>query len=131
CKLIKKTCFQGVKFPFGRKFDDDATTHKLFIKANKIVQINIYIYIYRRRKNSIMTSGFQLSWVDDFIPIYEEKIADCLLAQIPLKDIRLRYINILRDYKQYLEYQQLTDTKQYELILQKLQFAKLEQTDSE
>ncbi|WP_099810999.1 glycosyltransferase [Streptococcus suis] len=131
CKLIKKSCFQGVKFPFGRKFDDDATTHKLFIKANKIVQINKNLYMYRRRKNSIMTSGFQLSWVDDFIPIYEEKIADCLLAQIPLKDIRLRYINILRDYKQYLEYQQLTDTKQYELVLQKLQFAKLEQTDSE
>lgn len=123
CKLIKKSCFQNVEFPVGRKFDDEATTHKLFLKANKIVQVNKNLYIYRKRKNSIMTSGFNLSWIDDFIPIYESKIADCLLAQLPLKDIRQRYLNILSEYKHLMEIYQLTDSIQYHTVLQKMEFA--------
>ncbi|HFU4450437.1 TPA: glycosyltransferase [Streptococcus suis] len=123
CKLIKKSCFQNVEFPVGRKFDDDATTHKLFLKANKIVQVNQNLYIYRKRKNSIMTSGFNLSWIDDFIPIYEAKIADCLLAQLPLKDIRQRYLNILYEYKHLMEIYQLTDSIQYNTVLQKIEYA--------
>ncbi|HEM3702980.1 TPA: glycosyltransferase [Streptococcus suis] len=120
CKLIKRSLFHGVSFPAGRRFDDDACTHKLFLKANKIVHTNQHLYTYRRRKNSIMTSGFNPSWVDDLIPVYEEKLIDCLLAQVPIGNIRQRYINILNDYKFLLEHGGYQDSDQYQQVLNKL-----------
>ncbi|HFU4466594.1 TPA: glycosyltransferase [Streptococcus suis] len=122
CKLIKRSLFQDVRFPAGRRFDDDACTHKLFLKANKIVHTNQHLYTYRRRRNSIMTSGFNLSWVDDLIPVYEEKLIDCLLAQVPIGSVRQRYINILNEYKYLMEHGGHKDSQQYQQVLSKLQF---------
>ncbi|HFU4117171.1 TPA: glycosyltransferase [Streptococcus suis] len=127
CKLIKRSLFQDVAFPIGRRFDDDACTHKLFLKANKIVHANQHLYTYRRRRNSIMTSGFNLSWVDDLIPVYEEKLIDCLLAQVPIGSVRQRYLNILNEYKYLMEQRGYQDSSQYQKVLNKLQLVSNEQ----
>lgn len=127
CKLIKRSLFQDVSFPIGRRFDDDACTHKLFLKANKIVHANQHLYTYRRRRNSIMTSGFNLSWVDDLIPVYEEKLIDCLLAQVPIGSVRQRYLNILNEYKYLMERGGYQDSDQYQQVLSKLQLVSNEQ----
>ncbi|HEM5148223.1 TPA: glycosyltransferase [Streptococcus suis] len=127
CKLIKRSLFQDVSFPVGRRFDDDACTHKLFLKANKIVHTNQHLYTYRRRRNSIMTSGFDLSWVDDLIPVYEEKLIDCLLAQVSISSVRQRYLNILNEYKYLMEQGGYQDSSQYQKVLNKLQLVSNEQ----
>ncbi|MDG8803893.1 glycosyltransferase [Streptococcus pneumoniae] len=79
-KLFKKDLLLQVPFTNGRRFDDEATIHRLFIKSQKTIFVNDNLYIYRVRKGSIMTSQFDLSWVQDILQVFSSKLADLLLA---------------------------------------------------
>lgn len=74
-KLWKKSLFEGIEFPFGRKFEDIATTPKLFWKAEKIVLNDIPKYYYRQREGSIMnkqSNELRLEYIDIVKNIDEE-----------------------------------------------------------
>lgn len=53
-KLFKSNLFSGVFFPINRYFEDLAIIYKVILKAKKIVYININLYYYYQRKNSIL-----------------------------------------------------------------------------
>lgn len=61
-KLYKTTLFKknNIEYPVGKIHEDIFTTYKLIYAAAKIVFSNYIGYFYRIRKNSIMTSRFNL-----------------------------------------------------------------------
>ena len=115
-KLYKKDLFEDVSFTHGRRFDDEASTHRLFLRSKKTVFINDNLYIYRRRSGSIMRSEFDLSWARDLVEVFSKKISDLVLAGLDVSVMRIRFVNLLKDYKQTLEFHQLTDTEEYKDI---------------
>lgn len=70
-KLYKRELFDGVLFPYGRAFEDIATTYKLFEKAQHIVCLNSSKYYYLRRKDSIIGARTIKNKADRCILIYE------------------------------------------------------------
>lgn len=123
-KLFKKDLLLQVPFTNGRRFDDEATIHRLFIKSQKTIFVNDNLYIYRVRKGSIMTSQFDLSWVQDILQVFSSKLADLLLAGIDTSIMRTRFINILNEYKYLCENYNFTDTDEYREILFRLDLFK-------
>lgn len=115
-KLYKKELFDDVSFTHGRRFDDEASTHRLFLISKKTVFVNDNVYLYRRRSGSIMRSKFDLSWARDLVEVFSKKISDLVLAGLDISVMRIRFVNLLNDYKQTLEYHQLTDTEEYKDI---------------
>ena len=55
-KLYKKSLFENIEFPVGKKHEDSLTTYKVFAAAKKVSFINDSLYYYRVRKGSIMSS---------------------------------------------------------------------------
>ena len=115
-KLIKKELFKEVQFSNGRRFDDEATMHRFYLLASKIVFINDNLYLYRRRSGSIMRTEFDISWARDIVEVFSKKISDLVLAGLDVSVMRIRFVNLLKDYKQTLEYHHLTDTEEYKDI---------------
>lgn len=63
-----------------------------------------------------MRTEFDLSWARDIVEVFSKKISDCVLAGLDVSVLRIRFVNLLKDYKQTLEYHQLTDTEEYKDI---------------
>lgn len=130
-KLIKKELFKEVQFSNGRRFDDEATMHRFYLLASKIIFINDNLYRYRQRSGSIMRSKFDLSWASDLVEVFSKKISDLVLAGLDVSVMRIRFVNLLKDYKQTLEDHQLTDTEEYKDICFRLKlFFEAEQRSS-
>lgn len=131
-KLIKKELFKEVQFSNGRRFDDEATMHRFYLLASKIIFINDNLYRYRQRSGSIMRSKFDLSWARDLVEVFSKKISDLVLSGLDVSVMRIRFVNLLKDYKQILEYHQLTDTEEYRDICFRLNiFFEAERRNSE
>lgn len=130
-KLYKKVLFDDVSFTHGRRFDDEASTHRLFLRSKKTVFVNDNLYLYRRRSGSIMRTEFDLSWARDLVEVFSKKISDLVLAGVDVSVMRIRFVNLLKDYKQTLEDHQLTDTEEYKDICFRLKlFFEAEQRSS-
>lgn len=65
-KLFLLEYFNDVEFPYGRLYEDLATTFKLIEKSNKIAFVDEELYQYRKRYNSITTSNFDLKRLEIF-----------------------------------------------------------------
>ena len=130
-KLYKKVLFDDVSFTHGRRFDDEASTHRLFLRSKKTVFVNDNVYLYRRRSGSIMRTEFDISWARDLVEVFSKKISDLVLAGVDVSVMRIRFVNLLKDYKQTLEDNQLTDTEEYKDICFRLKlFFEAEQRSS-
>ena len=59
-KIFKKSIFekQGLKYPFGLKYEDAFIFYAYMLWVKKIAFVNKYLYNYRRRDNSIMAQTF-------------------------------------------------------------------------
>jgi len=59
-KIYKTRLFKEYKitFPVGKIHEDNFTTFRLFYYANNVLFINLPLYYYRQRANSIMSQGF-------------------------------------------------------------------------
>ncbi|MEO3135266.1 glycosyltransferase family 2 protein [Turicibacter sanguinis] len=65
-KMIHRNCFEGIKFPYGKLYEDLATTFKFVNKSCSISFVNAELYFYRKRRNSITTSEFNIRKLDIF-----------------------------------------------------------------
>ena len=52
-KLWRRECFDSVRFPEGRLFEDIATTYQVFHSADYVSSLEEIKYHYRQRKNSL------------------------------------------------------------------------------
>lgn len=55
---------KNIEYPVGKIHEDIFTTYKLIYSASKIAYSNYIGYFYRIRKDSIMTSDFNLKRLD-------------------------------------------------------------------
>lgn len=53
-KLIKRELYDNIRYPKGLLHEDEYTTYKILYRADKIAYINIPMYYYLSRGNSIM-----------------------------------------------------------------------------
>lgn len=56
-KLFKRELYNSLRFPKGKIFEDEYTSYKVLYKSNQITFIDIPLYIYFQRKDSIMGSA--------------------------------------------------------------------------
>lgn len=91
-KLYRKELFAQIRYPVGAKFEDMATTYKLFAKSEKIVLINEYKYYYLFRKEGISNQK-TLDNSYDLFKAYQNRYND-------LKEVIPQYKNQM--YKQLI-----------------------------
>lgn len=72
-KLFKKSLLQNIKFPVGRKIDDEFFTYKLVCNAKKVVNIDNILYNYRMRKTSVMNENNSDRLIYDRIDCFIER----------------------------------------------------------
>ncbi len=71
-KLWKKKCFESIRFPVGRVYEDIATTYRVFLHVEKVACIQEALYHYRIRGDSISHDGRLDHLVDYFKASREE-----------------------------------------------------------
>lgn len=64
-RLFKAELFENVEFPVGKLYEDQGTTYKLFLKANKICFVDLPLYVYFVRNGSIQNSDFKVENMDE------------------------------------------------------------------
>lgn len=73
-KLFKTKLLQDIRFPVGRKIDDEFFTYKLICNAKKIVNINNILYNYRMRRSSVMNDSNNIVLLKDRADSYIERM---------------------------------------------------------
>lgn len=100
-KLYRRIIFEDIRYPVGKKFEDDYIIHKVYMKCNKIASISDSLYCYRDNPNSIMrTIKYRMDRIDDFDAIYdrysiyvERGYSELLRGTIERAKYTLQYIN--------------------------------------
>ncbi len=65
-KIYKRNLFDNIGFPIGKRFEDIATTYKIFMNAEKIYCLQQSIYFYRKREGSITETMSSIALRDLF-----------------------------------------------------------------
>ncbi len=110
-KLFNISLFDDIRFPIGKYSEDEYTTYRLVLKANRTVCLPRYIYYYRLRQGSIVRSYSEKRFeVCDEVPelIHKalEKQGYSLVPELNYKNMRLQF-KIYNDFVQggqYIEY---------------------------
>ena len=55
-KIYKRECFQGIRFPKGKLYEDARINYKIYYKCKKICHTSEPLYYYRIRKGSSMSN---------------------------------------------------------------------------
>lgn len=69
-KMFKSDLFNGVRFPYGKYYEDTFVYHELVMKANSIVLTGKDSYYYRCRRGSILDGGYSKKYFDFMEAIY-------------------------------------------------------------
>lgn len=74
CKLYKASLFENISYPEDEKVEDDYTTWKLYLMADRIVFTNTALYYHRKRETSVTktvetTYVFPLKSIEERITI--------------------------------------------------------------
>ncbi len=88
-KLYDRELFEHVDFPVGKKYEDIATTYRLFLGTNKIIYIDANLYGYFIRQGSI-TGNYNIESALDLMEMVEYRY-NYLLKK---KENLLDYINM-------------------------------------
>lgn len=72
-KLFKSSLLKDIRFPVGRKIDDEFFTYKLICNAKKVVNINDCLYNYRMRKTSVMNDNSEYKLILDRIDCFKDR----------------------------------------------------------
>lgn len=72
-KLYRSECFEGVRFPKGKLYEDVATTYLAIERAEKIAVIPNNDYLYYQRNNSIARGSFKLEKMDAIVHMNQLK----------------------------------------------------------
>ena len=63
-KIYERELFDEIEFPKGKICEDNGTIYRLILECPGVAYGNVYVYNYYKRKNSIMTSEFDLRKLD-------------------------------------------------------------------
>ena len=65
-KIYRKKLFKDVCFPVGKIYEDGYVTYKLLYKANKVIYLDVPLYFYFKRENSISNSMFSIKHIETY-----------------------------------------------------------------
>lgn len=97
-KMYKRKLFDKVRFPIGKRNEDEFTTYKLLYESKKVIYIYEKFYYYRQRENSIMHSKIDINRLD-YLEALEERMKffldnnDCTMYKKTL----IQYVESARD----------------------------------
>lgn len=63
-KLAKRSLYQDIRYPEGKIFEDIYTTHKLIYRCERIAVLDIPLFYYFQRPDSIMNAMFSMKKLD-------------------------------------------------------------------
>ena len=124
-KLFKKSLLQNIKFPVGRKIDDEFFTYKLVCNAKKVVNIDNILYNYRMRKTSVMNENDTDRLIYDRIDCFVERY-NYVSDIYPSLD--KKYLTKLYDSLLYYK-TQVNNTEKLEKYISKIQKPKINKID--
>ena len=73
-KLYKREVFDKIRYPFGKVAEDNCTTYKTYLKAEKISYLSSPLYYYRLRADGI-SRIWNEKWFRDLMTGAEEQLA--------------------------------------------------------
>ena len=119
-KLYKKELFDDIRFPAGKKYEDDLTTYKLFNEIHKLVSTEKVLYNYVQRKNSLMHKEFSMSRLEalEVFDNYEQFFKEYNNRYLYAKCL-VRYLRILCTILEELYNSQYEDKEKVKNILEK------------
>ena len=72
CKLYKSCIFDNIRFPVGKKHEDEAVMHRVLYLAEKVVSVWERLYYYRQNPTSIMHT-YSLTHYDDNVSAFTDR----------------------------------------------------------
>lgn len=118
-KMYDRKLFSDIEFPVNKIHEDEATTYKLFYKANKIGVTEKVLYYYYQRPNSIMQNRYNLKRLDILWAIDQRRkfFGEKGLIDLYYKD---NYKMLTKILKSYYEVVCAEGISQKRIILKKL-----------
>lgn len=92
-KLYKRNMVEGIEFAVAKYHEDEFWTYQVFDRAKKILFINLNLYYYFQRSDSIMGQAFSMKRVDAIEGRYNR-----------LKLIKEKYPELLTEAKENLAF---------------------------
>lgn len=74
CKLYKKSCFENIRYPVGKLYEDEYTTYKILFEKNIISYLEEPLYFYFTNSASIMNSEWSPKRLDAITAFHEQII---------------------------------------------------------
>ena len=71
-KLYKKDCFQTIRYPIGKLFEDKFTTYKILFAFDSVAVIAAPLYAYFSNNEGITKSGMTRFRIDSFAALEEQ-----------------------------------------------------------
>lgn len=124
-KVFKSSLLKDIRFPVGRKIDDEFFTYKLVCNAKKVVNIDNILYNYRMRKTSVMNENDTDRLIYDRIDCFVERY-DYIRKKYPSLD--KKYLTKLYDSLLYYK-TQVNNTEKLEKYISKIQKPKINKID--
>lgn len=115
-KLYKRSLFKDIVYPTDKKVEDDYTTYKIYLQAEKIAFFNEAIYLHRKKKESVINSV-------DLIHVFplqsiEERMMLLSLLGMDISGEQKAYRRRLQLHKEVLL--QMGDIQKYREVCQKI-----------
>lgn len=120
-KVFKTSLLKDIRFPVGRKIDDEFFTYKLVCNAKKVVNIDNILYNYRMRKTSVMNENNSDRLIYDRIDCFIERY-NYIKKVYP--SLERKYLLKLYDGLLYFK-TQLNNTEKIESIISKIETPKI------
>ena len=118
-KLYRKSAFKNIRYPLGKRFEDEYTTYRVLFQFEQIAYVNSSLYFYLNNPDSFMHMDWSLSRLDYFNAAKEQvSFFEAIgKAEAKMKSIRLYLWSLLG---QHWLYQQGICTKEADRAFQKL-----------
>lgn len=120
-KVFKTSLLKDIRFPVGRKIDDEFFTYKLVCNAKKIVNLNSVLYNYRMRKTSVMNENDSDRFIYDRIDCFIERYN---YVSNVFPSLERKYLLKLYDGLLYFK-TLLNNTEKIESIISKIETPKI------
>ena len=119
-KLYKRQLFNDIRFPIGKKYEDDLTTYKIFNKINKLASTENVLYNYVQRKNSLMHKEFSMDRLEalEVFDNYEHFFKEYNNRYLYVKCL-VRYLRILYTILEELYNSQYKEKEKVKNIIEK------------
>lgn len=103
-KIYKRELFEGISFPIGRVYEDEATLYKIVYRSGRICRTYQKLYNYRLRESSITSSQMTPTALHNKIIALKERISffdECDEKRIADFACAKHCINILSSHSKY------------------------------